>query len=163
MDEVERLRNENEALRLRLAFLEAERKDESDPHVLIVRGKLSYYGGEHTAWRVTHNGHSVYLAEAVEEFIDHLRELRGRYAGSERVTVGWHTSSEEKTHGELEMNLISTALGAVNVDFSHRYSDLTGYLWTDEKIRIGGRDIMEEMHLEAGHYLYLRAQLYVEE
>lgn len=163
-DEIERLRNENEALRLRLASLEKEREDENDPCILILRGKLSYYGGEWTAWHIRQpNGQQVFLAEAVEEFIDNLRRLRGNYAGSERVTVGWHTSSVEKTHAELEMNLISTVLGAVDASFHHHYSDLTGYLWTTENINVSGRDIMKEMHLEDGHYLYLRAQLHTDQ
>ena len=43
----------------------------------------------------------------------------------------------------------------LDMQYIHRYSEETGYLWTDEKLEIGGHDILKELYSYIGKYLYL--------
>jgi hypothetical protein len=36
-----------------------------------------------------------------------------------------------------------------------RYSDITGYLWTDEEINVGGHDLIKELYSFEGKYCVL--------
>lgn len=38
---------------------------------------------------------------------------------------------------------INEANGRIDADIHHRYSDVTGYLWTDEHAKVGGHDFLE--------------------
>jgi hypothetical protein len=47
------------------------------------------------------------------------------------------------------------AEGEVEAEYGVYYSEITGYLWTDEGIVIGGHDLLKELYNFAGHYLIL--------
>lgn len=36
-------------------------------------------------------------------------------------------------------------MGIADTKYYHAYSDLTGYLWTTEKLKVGGHDVLEEI------------------
>ena len=40
-------------------------------------------------------------------------------------------------------------------DFGHRYSEITGYLWTDEDLMVGGHDLIGELRNYVGQYVHL--------
>jgi hypothetical protein len=41
-----------------------------------------------------------------------------------------------------------------------RYSETTGYLWTDEKLQVGGHDLIEELSGSAGKFLIFEADVH---
>jgi hypothetical protein len=45
---------------------------------------------------------------------------------------------------------IMEASGAVEADYDVAYSEVTGYLWTDEEGTIGGHDLVKEFRSAAG-------------
>jgi hypothetical protein len=45
--------------------------------------------------------------------------------------------------------------GKADIQYIPRYSEYTGYLWTDEDLMIGGHDLLEELSSNIGRYLIL--------
>jgi hypothetical protein len=86
------------------------------------------------------------LADRIEEGMDEL----GRY-----LSVRYWTGKAEKSRDDLEHDLILWQIGEGDADVGHHYSDVTGYLWTDEAIRVGGHDLIEELHGHVGEWLHL--------
>jgi hypothetical protein len=71
------------------------------------------------------------------------------------VSVRYWISDTEKSKQELQEDLIKRISGAIDADYGDRYSDLTGYLWTDEELKIGGHDILNELRNNVGKFLYM--------
>ncbi len=62
------------------------------------------------------------------------------------ATIRYHITSEKKTFEELNENIIRKVCGAdLDIKYSHHYSDLTGYLWTDENFIVNNHDIIKEI------------------
>jgi hypothetical protein len=57
---------------------------------------------------------------------------------------------DAKEHEWLRAN------GYTEVELNYRYSDITGYLWTDEKMVVGGHDIMSILENEEGSYCVMK-------
>ena len=78
----------------------------------------------------------------------------------ENVTARYFISETEKSIEELEENLILTSCGCLHADYSDRYSEITGYLWTDEEIMIGCHDLLSEINENIGKYIYLELTIH---
>jgi len=72
-----------------------------------------------------------------------------------KVTVRYFISDTEKSIEELKENQLLSISGAVNADYSSKYSEYTGYLWTDEELKVGGHDLLNELYSNEGKYLYM--------
>lgn len=78
-----------------------------------------------------------------------------------RLTVVYHITDEAHTEDELTMMLITKLCGVsvssteYQINYHHRYSELTGYLWTDEDIVVGGHDIMRELTSFIGKWCFM--------
>lgn len=86
------------------------------------------------------------LAAIIEEDI----EDHGRY-----LTVRYWTAAAPLTDEAMVEGAIRELLGAGEADFHHAYSEITGYLWTDEEINVGGHDLLEELTSQVGRYCLL--------
>lgn len=86
-----------------------------------------------------------------ERFSDDL-DAYGRY-----VSVRYHVADQERTLGELDENLIRRLFGAADADYTEHYSDITGYLYTDEDLNVGGHDLLAELKGSVGRYLTMSA------
>ncbi len=82
-------------------------------------------------------------------------EIQGK-----QVSVRYFISNTEKTKEELTENLISKIAGAVDADYGDRYSDVTGYLWTDEELNVGGHDLLKELRSEIGKFIYMEVDVH---
>lgn len=71
------------------------------------------------------------------------------------VTVRYYISDKEVTLEEAQKAHLLTVMGAAYVEYEMHYSEITGYLWTDEELQIGGHDLMEELKSHIGKYLIL--------
>ena len=89
------------------------------------------------------------LAEILEETITH-----------QQVSVRYWTSDKEKTKEELQEGVVSNLFGSVNAEYCDRYSEITGYLWTDEELKIGGHDLMKELKSYVGKYILLEIDIH---
>ena len=82
-------------------------------------------------------------------------EIQGK-----QVSVRYWISDTEKTKEELTENMIMTMAGAVDADYGDMYSDVTGYLWTDEELNIGGHDLLSELRSNIGKFVYMEIDVH---
>lgn len=71
------------------------------------------------------------------------------------VTVSYWITDGPRTLDQLLENEAKKLAGAADADYSQRYSDVTGYLWTDAELTIGGHDLLAELESEVGRWCYL--------
>jgi len=96
----------------------------------------------------------LFLSGIDEPFAEELEFMSGG-----KVTVSYWISDVETGVDAIKEQAISQILGAANVEFHARYSDITGYLWTDEKLNIGGHNLLDELKSSVGKYLVLEVEL----
>ena len=126
---------ELEQVKAELARYKAMYDDENSDNITVIKGWYDSCGpGEYYAVAVG----DTYLAKA-------FQDLRYRYNAAKQVTLSWHVTDEPKSYQDLETNIVKAALGNLKTMFSHAYSDLTGYLWTTEEIKLQGHDLLAEI------------------
>lgn len=77
------------------------------------------------------------------------------------VTVRYYISDVPKTKQELRENQLLKISGSVDADYRDRYTEVTGYLWTDEKLKVGGHDLLSEISDNEGKYIYLEINIHL--
>lgn len=66
------------------------------------------------------------------------------------VSIRYFTSDKPmKSIEEAEVNLLKHLDGATDIEYYPRYSECTGYLWTDEEFKVGGHDLLAELKAQA--------------
>ena len=50
--------------------------------------------------------------------------------------------------------------GLTESEYYHRYSDYTGYLWTEEEFKCGGHDLLKILERNMGKYIHIEIELY---
>ena len=63
---------------------------------------------------------------------------------------------------KVEETIIECFYGDIEGHYYHRYSDYTGYLWTEEAFKVGGHDIPNILHSHMGEYIHMEIELYRE-
>lgn len=61
---------------------------------------------------------------------------------------------------KVEETIIECFEGNAKGEYSHAYSDYTGYLWTDEKFVVGGHDIPKILRSHMNEYIHMEIELY---
>lgn len=79
-----------------------------------------------------------------------LSWIRGK-----QVSVRYWVTRQEVSKAEAQEHFIRELMGNGDARFGARYSDLTGYLWTDEELKVGGHDLINELKGHAGNWLIL--------
>lgn len=76
------------------------------------------------------------------------------------ATVRYYITDKECTPEQAQEDfLISTLHGEVDSDYGANYSEYTGYLWTDDELKVGGHDLRNELFSYVGKYLILIADI----
>lgn len=107
------------------------------------------------------------LHEGVEgEDILYLSSLRGPLAKElgllirrKNVTARYWITDKQCTKDEAVESTVAVLAGNASCDFGAHYSELTGYLWTDEYVRIGGHDLIAELRSHAGKWVLLEIEV----
>lgn len=86
------------------------------------------------------------LAEMIMDDIDR----HGHY-----LTVRYWTADAARSDDDMIEGALWELLGRGDADFHHVYSEITGYLWTEETIEVGGHDLLEELRSQKGRYCLL--------
>jgi hypothetical protein len=86
------------------------------------------------------------LAELVS---DNIRE-HGSF-----LSVRYWTADQAAADPVIEEAAIREMLGEGDATFGARYSEDTGYLWTDEELNVGGHDLLGELESHEGRYCLL--------
>lgn len=76
------------------------------------------------------------------------------------VTVRYWIANERCTIEEAQEDFIGTLMGRAESRFCARYSDITGYLWTDEDLKVGGHDLVNELKSSEGRYLIFQVEVH---
>lgn len=63
---------------------------------------------------------------------------------------------------KVEETIIESIYGEAEAEYSHRYSDYTGYLWTNEEFKVGGHSIPDILSSHKGEYIHMEIELYEE-
>lgn len=87
------------------------------------------------------------------------KKLEDQISGKQ-VSVKYFISDSEKTIEELTENFIRLISGDAEAEYSDAYSEYTGYLWTDEKLYVGGHDLMWELHNNIGRFIYIEIEVH---
>lgn len=95
----------------------------------------------------------LFLSNIEEPLAEELSYLKGK-----NVTIRYYISDIKMTKEELDKAIINKLFGLADVDFGSNYSDYTGYLWTDEELKIGGHDLIEELKNNIDKWLYLEVE-----
>lgn len=89
------------------------------------------------------------LAELVQEDI----EMHGDW-----LSVRYFTADQEMSIDELTEGLIKKLYGESEAKYRMKYSEITGYLWTDEDLKVGGHDLLQELKGEKGRFCHLEIE-----
>ena len=108
------------------------------------------------------DGHTLYLAQhGYLEDSPLVERIKGYlWPAGEFASVRYATASTPIDEGKFIDLEIRTSLGETEAKYYERYSDLTGYLWTDEELKVGGHDLLNELKTYADQYLYLEITFY---
>lgn len=113
----------------------------------IIRGKLCY----------ATNGEEDELVGLLDE-THHVRilaeELPKTY-GEKVITVRYVVSEKFIASEDITEKIITLITGVGDIDYGMHYSELTGYLWTDEDFKVGGHDMIAILRGHIGKYLHL--------
>ncbi len=80
------------------------------------------------------------------------------WMNGKQVTVRYWISDKQSTKEEAQQGFIEELMGKADVDYHHAYSEITGYLWTDEDLKIGGHDLIAELKSYIGKWLILEIE-----
>lgn len=87
--------------------------------------------------------------------LDPFAETLEESISNKSVTARYYISSKKITLEEANDKLIRQIYGVADVDYCMRYSEITGYLWTNEEINIGGHNLLDELKSYYDEYLIL--------
>ncbi len=102
------------------------------------------------------NYDAIFIGETGEPIAKELEYEIDR----KQVSVRYWISDVEKTKEQLQESVLKNLIGAVDAEYSDRYSDVTGYLWTDENLNIGGHDLLAELRSNKGKFIWLEIDIH---
>ena len=80
------------------------------------------------------------------------------WMGRKTVTVRYWITDKPATKEEAQEDFIGKIVGRAESKFGSHYSELTGYLWTDEDLKVGGHDLIAELRSNVGKWLILEVE-----
>lgn len=102
----------------------------------------------------------LFLAKDREDQGEILTELVGADINihGNYISVRYFTADEEMSIDDLTMDLVKQMSGVAEARYRMKYSEITGYLWTDEDLQIGGHDLLYELKGHAGRFCHLEVE-----
>ena len=95
----------------------------------------------------------LYLSSLADPFAQELEWMHRK-----NVTVRYWITDAPCTKDEAIVAAVLSLLGFAQIELYSRYSEMTGYLWTDEKLNVGGHDLLAELKSNAGKWLTLEIE-----
>lgn len=96
---------------------------------------------------------SVMTAEEADR---KTRECRG----NRFVSLRYWLADREGGDDAIKQRAIESHYGAAAIEWGARYSEVTGYLWTDEHFVVGGHDMLARLTDAVGKYLLLEVMVH---
>ena len=101
-------------------------------------------------WDALHLG-DIVLSEAFAEALNEERK---------QVSVRYYISPEPMTKEQRTNAEVTVANGEGYAEYISRYNDITGYLWTDEALTVGGHDLKTEISGYVGKWCRLELTIH---
>lgn len=89
-------------------------------------------------------GEEVPLADVLQDSI-----------ARKQVSVCYWITDQQCTKDQAQEQFLKKLYGAADCEFRSHYSDITGYLWTDEDLVIGGHDLLDELRSNIDSFVIL--------
>jgi hypothetical protein len=89
-----------------------------------------------------------------------LAEVLHERIARKRVSARYWITEKLCTLDEAQEDFVRRLFGGADTRFGSHYSEITGYLWTDEKVKIGGHDLIEELRNNVGKWLILEVVIH---
>ena len=108
--------------------------------------------------RVLDHGESndvLFVGADDEPFADTLD-----FMNRENVTVRYWVTDCACAIEQASEEFLKTVMGCAEVEFNARYSEITGYLWTDEELNVGGHDLLNELKSYDCSFLNLEVEVH---
>lgn len=80
--------------------------------------------------------------------------------GGKYASIQMLTGSTPIDMDHIDETKVVSMMGEVSSVYYHRYSDYTGYLWTEEGFKCGGHDIPKILSTHMGEYIHMEIELY---
>lgn len=96
----------------------------------------------------------------IGECIQPIAEIFEEDFKAKQVTVRYWISDVEKTKEELQESVLRKLFGDVDAIYNDDYSEITGYVWTNEELKIGGHDLLNEIRSYLGKFIYLEVDIH---
>ncbi len=91
-----------------------------------------------------------------EPLVDLLQEsVAGR-----QVSIRYWICDQEETKSSAIEAFLHKLDGIAEANFGANYSEVTGYLWTDEELVVGGHDLVQEFYGSVGKFLILEVDIH---
>ena len=116
-------------------------------HTETYQGEIRHYSNGEEDEIISLSALDDPLAQEIEEDMD----AHGKY-----LTVRYYISEQELSEERLLEEYLKTIFGIGKVEYHVAYSEITGYLWTDEELQVGGHDLLEELQSHVGKWLHLQ-------
>jgi len=103
-------------------------------------------------------GQGIYIISADGTF---GKAFADAFPGHVQATVRYAISPSgiwPNTLDEVAADQLSLLEGKTISDYGARYSEITGYLWTDEDAKIGGHDLIALLKWNVGKYLWMEVK-----
>jgi hypothetical protein len=121
-----------------------------------------------TVLGLKNNNEIIILAESLNDKLGQIKRKCQKKGISAQIS--YHVSNKKMTELELLDNKLKVIYGSPEADYGHHFSDLTGYLWTDEILVVNNHDIIEEIYniiggkyqekLKNNYYLFLKIEFH---
>lgn len=122
-----------------MSFLNKKTKD-------VIEGKIwsGKHGDDYNALYIGYD--STPFSERFEKY------------SHKKVTIRYWITDEPKTKTQLVEDAIRKYSGDATAHYYDRYSDYTGYLWTESAAKVGGHDLLRELYSYKDKFLYLEIE-----
>lgn len=102
-------------------------------------------------------GESVLWLDSQNEYDEHEETLTERleFFTRKRATVRYYSCDKKFTEEEAQDYFIRKLYGDIDCEYDMAYSECTGYLWTDESLKVGGHDLLRELYSHVGKYVMI--------
>ena len=76
------------------------------------------------------------------------------------VNIQMLTGTEPIDLDHIDETKIVSMMGESDSRYYHCYSELSGYLWTEETFKCGGHDLLKILHSHEGEYIHMEIELF---
>lgn len=102
---------------------------------------IDEYGEDDDCLVLYTNNPKEWVCKDKESLVEHIEyDVTNAFC-----SVRYFLSDEEVTEEQATERWLGVLFGKVDADYVQRYSEITGYLWTDSKLNVGGHDLEAEL------------------